>query len=414
MIKEKIYYLIEVKSQAPLSVGNGKDELTDHDLIRDSDGVPFIPATSIVGSCLHYLSKEEQDIVNPKKAGEKILSPFFISDAMLINKVKTSVRDGIKVDENKITVDGAKYNMEIIEYGTDFRFRIEITVRDNDDSKKMQEIVNKILANIDKGNILFGMKSKRGFGKVKIEKAFRRSFKKENLDELIEFKKYSSDSYEEYEINYDCIYDKLDTIEVNLTQLGGISIRSYSAKAGDIDFEHIKSNNIPVIPGTSWNGAIRKQVEYYNYKFEEQGFKYDTSKWFGFSENKKAQASNIIIEESIIEEGKEITLARNKIDRFSGGSADSALFNEKAWFNGNTRLTIKVAKEVNGEKNDYILGLILLTIKDIENGLIALGGQTAIGRGIFEVNDIKLNGDKINVDKFISKLASIAKVGGGI
>ena len=381
MIKEKIYYFVELKSQSPLSIGNGETELTDHDLIRDSKGMPFIPATSIAGACVHYLTSDEQKIMNPITEDGKIQSPFFISDAILLNTCKTSIRDGIALNENKITKDGAKYDMEILERDSEFSFRIEVTVRDKDETETMKAIVNKILASINKGNILFGLKSKRGFGKLKVENVYIKDFKDESID----------------------------TIEVELKQLGGISIRSYSAKAGEVDFEHIKSNGEPIIPGTSWNGLIRKQVEYYNEIFYKNGFKYDTEKIFGYVNENKGQASKIIIEESIIDGGKEISLTRNKIDRFSGGAADSALFSEKAWFNGTTKLTIKLPAQ-----NNYIRLLILLTIKDIENGLIALGGQTAIGRGIFEVENVYLNGELINLDDKISKFdcSELSKNGG--
>ena len=153
MIKEKIYYFVELKSQSPLSIGNGETELTDHDLIRDSKGMPFIPATSIAGACVHYLTSDEQKIMNPITEDGKIQSPFFISDAILLNTCKTSIRDGIALNENKITKDGAKYDMEILERDSEFSFRIEVTVRDKDETETMKAIVNKILASINKGNI---------------------------------------------------------------------------------------------------------------------------------------------------------------------------------------------------------------------------------------------------------------------
>jgi len=34
---------------------------------------------------------------------------------------------------------------------------------------------------------------------------------------------------------------------------------------------------------------------------------------------------------------------------------------------------------------DWMWGLVLLTLKDLENGFLAIGGQTAVGRGLFGV-----------------------------
>lgn len=50
-------------------------------------------------------------------------------------------------------------------------------------------------------------------------------------------------------------------IEVPLVMKGGISIRQYAAKKNEPDFVHITSNGVPVIPGSSFAGAIRHRVE---------------------------------------------------------------------------------------------------------------------------------------------------------
>ena len=409
MIKEKIYYLIEIENTSPLSIGGGIDDVTDSDILKDSEGNPFIPATTLAGVMLHYLNTEEQKVFVPKiaiKANNKtkeinVLSPFFVSDAQITKNTGVSIRDGIKVDENKITIDGNKYNVEILEAGSEFTFRMELTVRDNDDSAKMKQIVQKLLANINAGNILVGAKTTRGFGKLKIKKVFAKSFDVSNLAELVNFNKFNKDQYEEAKITYTETDDTYDTIEVILKQLGGINIRSYSAKKDDVDYRSICSNGVPVIPGTSWSGLIRRQVNYYNNEICKQGFtKGNIDEWFGYvkESNGSAKASSIIVEESGISNFKTFRLTRNKIDRFSGGSAESALYSEEIVFNGDTYLTIKVKKELNGQDNKYIIGLIALVIKDIANGLVAIGGQTAIGRGLFEVTDIIKNGTEIAYD----------------
>lgn len=409
MIKEKIYYLIEIETNSPLSIGNGIDDLTDSDLLKDADGNPFIPATALAGVMLHYLNEDEQKIFTPKINTEgrdiNIISPYFISDATLIKSTGTSIRDGIKLDENKITIKGNKYNVEILEAGSVFTFRIEITVRDNDDSEKMKEIIYKLLANINDGNILVGAKTSRGFGRIKINNIYEKEFNQENLPELVKFNKFNKDEYIKKEINYSNTDDIYDTITVNLKQLGGLNIRSYSARKGDVDYRSILSNGIPVVPGTSWSGLIRRQANYYNSEMYKQGFdQCNLDDWFGYVHESagrdipSAKASSIIVEESKIKNAKQFRLTRNKIDRFSGGSSDSALYSEEIVFNGNTNLTVKIKKNLDGKNDDYILGLLALTIKDIANGLIAVGGQTSIGRGIFKVTGITKNGMEIAYD----------------
>lgn len=415
MIKEKIYYYVQMELKSPLSVGNGNDFLTDHDCVRNGNGYVFIPATSLAGIFSHYLNEEQRKLFAPMKNGEYLQSPYFISDASVCydnsdNIVKTSIRDGVKLLENKTAEKSAKYDFEVVETGTKFDFRIELTIRDKDSSEEMKNIVDVLLNGLNNGEILIGLKSKRGYGKVKIVDVKSKSFEAKDLTSLLNFNKYDTNMYDTYEVKSEFAESRYDYLEVNLEQIGGLSIRKYSATANEADFEHIKSNGKPVIPGTSWSGLIRKQIK--NYLNEDMLKSLDVSidNWFGNVNpiKKVKQASNIIIEESQIENAKEITLTRNKINRFSGGATDRALFTEKAVYNGNTTLGIKVKKEIKRdgkiEKNTKVLGLIALTIKDIDNGIIALGGQTSIGRGLFKVNECRLNGEKFDLDQSISNI----------
>ena len=167
MIKEKVYYLVRIKTESPLSIGSGLEEMTDSDILKDSNGIPFIPATALAGVMLHYLNKDEQEIFTPEKNNEKILSPYFISDVILTKSNGISIRDGVQINDDKITVEGATYNIEILETGSEFEFRIEITIRENNDEQKMKKIIDKLLANFNAGNILIGSKAKRGMRKDK-------------------------------------------------------------------------------------------------------------------------------------------------------------------------------------------------------------------------------------------------------
>lgn len=412
MIKSKIYFYVRMELLSPISIGNGDDFLTDHDCLRNSKGIPFIPGTSLAGLFSHYLNEEQRDVFTPKLNGEYKQSPYYISDANVYlenpqDKVTTNIRDGVKLDENKTAEKGAKFDFEIVETGTKFDFRIEIVARDNDDISKMKEIVDIILNGLNKGEILLGFKSRRGYGKVKILETRIQKFEKGQIEELLKFNKYDINEYKTYQISDVKNQNRYDYIEVKLKQLGGISIRKYSAKAGNVDFEHITSNGKPVIPGTSWNGLIRRQLAEYLKSDLLYSSGVVLTDWFGKEKNKDsdAKASNIIIEESVINDAKKIELTRNKIDRFSGGAADRALFSETAYFNGTTVLGIKVKKSIKQDNdNSRIIGLIALVIKDIDNGLIALGGQTSIGRGLFKVENVTINGNQFDLDNAISKI----------
>lgn len=412
MIKSRIYYYVRMKLLSPISIGNGDDLLTDHDCLRNSKGVPFIPGTSLAGVFSHYLSDEMLALFTPKIGDEYKQSPYYISDANIVlddkkRNVSTSIRDGVKLKPDKIAEDGAKFDFEIVESSTRFDFRIEVIVRDHDNIDKMKKVVDVILHGLNSGEILLGYKSKRGYGKVKIEDVKIKEFTKNSLEEMLLFDKYQMDKYDQYSIPDIDNENKYDYIEVHLRQVGGISIRKYSATAGEVDFEHVTSNGKPVIPGTSWNGLIRRQIAEYLDDDIISNCCVKINDWFGEAKKRDTtgRASNIIIEESIIQDAKRIQITRNKISRFSAGVSNRALFSEVSYFNGDTVLGIKVKKSIEEDPdNSRIIGLLSLVIKDIDNGFIALGGQTAIGRGLFKVLKVTLNGNEFNLDTAISKV----------
>ena len=52
---------------------------------------------------------------------------------------------------------------------------------------------------------------------------------------------------------------------------------------------------------------------------------------------------------------------------------------------------------------DWIIGILLLAVKDLQNGFLAVGGQTSIGRGIFEANGtLKIDGEENKEDAYIA------------
>lgn len=412
MIKSKIYYYVRMELLSPISIGNGDDLLTDHDCLRNSKGVPFIPGTSLAGVFSHYLGEEMLALFTPKIGDEYKQSPYYISDANIVlddkkRNVSTSIRDGVKLKPDKIAEDGAKFDFEIVESSTKFDFRIEVIVRDHDNIDKMKKVVDVILHGLNSGEILLGYKSKRGYGKVKIEDVKIKEFTKNSLEEMLLFDKYQMDKYDQYSIPDIDNENKYDYMQVHLRQVGGISIRKYSATAGEVDFEHVTSNGKPVIPGTSWNGLIRRQIAEYLDDDIISNCCVKINDWFGEAKKRDTtgRASNIIIEESIIQDAKRIQITRNKISRFSAGVSNRALFSEVSYFNGDTVLGIKVKKSIEEDPdNSRIIGLLSLVIKDIDNGFIALGGQTAIGRGLFKVLKVTLNGEEFNLDTAISKV----------
>lgn len=171
---------------------------------------------------------------------------------------------------------------------------------------------------------------------------------------------------------------------------GGISIRKYSAEPNKADFEHITCNGKPVIPGSSWNGAIRARADEILEDLECSAEKRKNliDNWFGYvrqgSEGKQeACQSTVVFGESILEGSTKLAATRNKINRFDASTVEGGLYTEISYYGGTTNLQIKIRK-TDGYQG--LMGMMYLVTDEIKEGYLAIGGQTAVGRGIFIQN----------------------------
>ncbi len=259
---------------------------------------------------------------------------------------------------------------------------------------------------IQTGEIRIGGNKNRGFGRLSIEGIYQRAFRyqdSQNEFDMEEWRAFKKDAkclerygrpvaYADWKDRQEKGIEKYVKIKVPLRLTGGISIRKYSAKPDAADFEHITCNGDSVIPGSSWNGAIRadaKDILLSLGKTQEEtdGLMED---WFGMvsKDGKNAKQSMVVVGESIIdpEDSVRMPVMRNQINRFDASTKDGALYSEIACFGGTMTLELMVRKD--GQKAcRALLGLLSFVIEDIQRGYLAIGGQTAVGRGIFEADN---------------------------
>ncbi len=402
---ERIYYKLDIESESPLSVGSGANTNTDNDIIVDSTGVPFIPASSIAGVLRHYLSKktdrvtvnklfgyipDSREAYNRQKSGDeeyrKRQSLIRVYDALYVGKDSFFItnRECISL-ENKVAKNKAKFNLEALEAGAEFISYIELS------DKSYSDVIENAFSAIDSGVIRFGSKTTRGYGRVKIK------VKKKTItdsSEWLDFDMYDDKCWSSAsEIQLDDI--SKNTIRLKLKSVGGLSIRVYSTEPcisgkNMPDFSTISlKNGDPVIPGTSFAGTIR-------HRFEELAGKEKTENLFGFVHDKKTYGNNeackskIIFSESKLSNGEYKTVTRSAVDRFSGKVKRGALYTEKAYFYGETETEISFTREPTKDE----LMFLSICFADLNNGFIGIGGLTSIGRGLFNI--ISING--VNAD----------------
>lgn len=429
-----VQYALKLSVKSPVCVSGGEGEVTDCDVQRDFDGIPFIPGTSLAGALRGYLEEcMEKDVdgvdevFGDRKEKSGFMSSVKVSDLRFMEGDKGArviTRDRIRL-EKKLSVKGAKFDMEAIDAGAECQCFLLLTVREKSENKNFEGIVERALAGLMCGEIRLGADKNRGFGEFRVIKAKKKVFSKENIKEWLDFNR---EAFLEGEGN-DFVPEQPKesrylTIRVPLKQKGGISIRSYSVIPGEPDYAHITSNGCPVIPGSSWNGAIRSRVGELLSILKIGPVEAYLNEWFGYAEEKvgagknDAKQSDIIFSESVIEGGVDLFMARTKVNRYDASVVSGALYSEKSHFNGKLLMEIKVRrnyydqekklKKDDVEQYEPVVGMLLLAIKDIQNGFLAVGGQTAVGRGIFEEDGpIELCGTEKDEAYFISAVGAL-------
>ncbi len=407
-MKNHIYYRLEMKLASPLSVGDGKNESTDHDIVKNRNGTPFIPASSIAGVFRHTLdidTKLQNEIFGNIYGENSHNSKVIFYNAELSKGSSTSVRDSVKL-EKKVGVKGSKFDMEIIETGAELVTYLELPVCSESIVSSVEKMISELLA----GNIRFGAKTSRGYGKILIISLKKKTFDLDDeseLDAWLNFDVFNSEAWaDEAEYSVSKTGLSYTKIVLNLTQKGAISIREYftDAETNSPDYKHISLNDgTSVIPGTSWAGAFRDR--YCEFAGSE-----NAEKLFGYvRENNKTDVcrkSRIIFSESTVTDCIIKKITRNAIDRFSSAAKDAALYTEKTCYNGKTELEILLNNDVTDEEKNLLSAVIL----DLSNGFLSVGGLTSVGRGMFSVIGLTVNNeDRMNFlnPKDISQLLEV-------
>ncbi|RPI19843.1 MAG: hypothetical protein EHM58_00175 [Ignavibacteriae bacterium] len=423
MKKGKIKLTGKIELLSPLRIGSGEDNNTDIDILKDSSGKPFIPATSFIGVLRHYFinfndadEKEKEELtkfwgyhkiqgVNTKSTS--IQSSIKCSDLFVIDEIAvpvdelTSVREGVKIDiKTGMTVKEAKFDFEIAERGIKFDLNMIVDYKE-ENYKFLLKLMNTIKSELEAGNISIGSKTTSGLGKIKLIDPFLEVYDFSIKNDVIKWLKnengkgITKDYNEKFNLN-----TNMFSIDAWFKVKTSLIVKSYPSDPTMPDAIHIQSCGKDVLPGTSLRGAIRSRaIKILNTKFNGKSEKI-IDNLFGFvkegkqydkdgKEKDNSAKSRIIIEENLIDNCQAEIQTRIKIDRFTGGTIKGALMESMPLFNEEgteKEKSIRVSIKISNYKRDkaYEAGLMLLILKDLWTGDLPIGGEKNIGRGVLE------------------------------
>lgn len=410
--------------ETPAHFGNGDVVgVTDMSLLRDPrDGVtPLLTGASIAGALRSYLREVERGYGQEGQAkdlAERIfgqlerrhtVQSWLLVDDAFGKATGIELRDGVAIEPHTRTAeDKKKYDIELLAAGTTFDIRLEFL--ETSDNRDLLPALATALNGLAKGEIGLGQRKRRGFGRCKVSEWHVNRYELTTPAGLVAWLENDADNEQVGPDICDLLgvrrlaNDKREWFRLKATFRlpGSLLIRSSSSQPGNPDMVHLRSMRQdgmqPILSGTSLAGALRGQaLRIANGILSEKNATGLVDSMFGppMSEDRvdadraKSRAgrplpgsSRVVVEESIVQNVRNLVQSRVKIDRFTGGAFPTALFSEQPVF-GNDRSEITLILTLRNPQPAEI-GLFLLLLKDLWTGDLALGGESSVGRGRLE------------------------------
>lgn len=431
-IVERIVIEGELILETPAHFGNGDgDDITDMPLLVDAfDGKsPLLTGASITGALRSYLRSRQYGYRHPKpqnkadarkeneESNASLLfgglngydegeqSPLIVDDARGINP-GIEMRNGVKLNSSSRTAENdALFDMQLWQAGTKFPLRFELAIRATDNAAQIKTSLASALKGFKDGGITLGARKRRGYGRVRVDAWRVKIYNVKTPIGLIDWVENGGKSPSVAPTNDIntvlgtgvLIDDARRVFQMKATFAldGSLLIRSGGGredKGPDMVYlsaHQADGSTQPVLSGTSMAGALRARATKIAKSLDRLGnMRILIDGMFGAEMNNQRgnrasaspispTASRVAVREEIVKETvTNLVQNRVSIDRFTAGARDTALFNEQPVFGGEVIVDVQLA---NPKKEE--IGLLLLLLKDLWTGDLALGGESSVGRG---------------------------------
>ena len=328
-------------------------------------------------------------------------SLLIVDDAFAIQQAVT-LRDGVRINPATGTAwveeksvggqqrkEGAKFDIELLEAGTVFDLHFEVALTEKKTAEQVLPYLAMALSGFEQGEIRLGACKRRGFGQCRVDKwKVSRFHVADDPKDLFAWLETPPTQHRPDAVAGPIATvlvapdhtDEREFFEIDATlslHKSSILIRSGFGEADvgpDAEQLHgmVDGERKPVVAGTSWAGVIRHRALRIA-KTLAQGENGDPEQaeelvndlfgWMPVGRKEGGWGSRLTVDETAIEEGQLLYQTRVRIDRFTGGAYQGALF-EQAPVYGKANTSVRFRIHVRNPKPEEI-GLLLLILKDL-------------------------------------------------
>lgn len=429
------------EADTPLSIGSGNENpMTDALIATDVNGFPYIPGTTLAGLLRHSL--QDASFFGEHGEGDDGFGSRIIFteakitdlDSVVVEAYRDvpdefrselmslPIRQHVRIGHTGTGVDKGKYDGQILYKGTRFCFDMEMIVSSDEDYGRFKGVLDTLRSPYFR----IGGGSRSGFGKIKIVKILEKHLDLSKTDDLREYLDMSPRLDKDYtgwkELDKECVKGNGEWIRYEL-QLTPDDFFLFGSGIADkhVDDTPVREKYISwdgdkgsfreariLIPATSVKGAIAHRTAYhfnkiseiYSDRIELEDFDRHTGQFNeavcaifgawktsldrtsddGSKSRTEAMRGKVMFSDIFRDDSETKVLNHVKIDRFTGGTIDGALFSEEVTETEEKfRMEIFLSKEVKEEYAECFES----ALKDIAQGRLPLGGGSGRGHGFF-------------------------------
>lgn len=421
MYKHRYVAQIVLEATTPLKTASGKsDFIVDAPVLKDWNGLPMILGTSIAGVLRKEFKKEqkalENDIFGFENGSRLLVSNAHLLDEKQIlhhglgikNRSKfllkydnLPLREHTAINNKGVAKEHSKFDEEIVFSGSRFKFELELIGDEQDET-----IWREVLSLLNSPLFRLGGGSSKGFGEMKVISCLEQSYiLGQNYESKPSDLNVSEGISKRYESHQSSVIYKVAIKPDNFFSFGaGFG----DDEVGDISmYEEIVKWDRPegyfsekqiLLPASSLKGALSHRVAFHYNRLQKNFIENIDAIDDHIGENNFAVATLFGASKSHHYEGKGkalfsdifTTLDKNqvkifdhvKIDRFTSGAMDAALYNEKVNAQKDTwNIEIVLADDIS---DTHIKEAFEETLNDLCKGLLPLGAKVNRGHGVFE------------------------------
>ncbi len=397
-------------------LGGCSADTVDMVLLRDAvDGRPLLTGASLGGALRAHLTdrlygygsaegpRVQALFGAARSATDGSQSSLIVFDAWadLAADRFPEIRDGVKIDGRTGTAEEhKKFDLEVLPSGTVFAIRLDVLVEDTGNESELMSLLATAAQGLAPGEIALGARRSRGLGAIAARRWRARRFDlssgtgwlewltAEPLEPIVASTSGAGDlrtalqqAHPSAKIAADADRRERAIVDITLQAPAGLLIRGPAVRPDSPDTAHLTSGGRSIVPGTSLAGVLRSRALKIARLVRDS--ESDARAWvdhlFGFVDEGGrgiSAASRLRVSEAVLSGGTRIQGSRVRVDRFTGGTVDGALFDEEPEYKARFDVRIELRRPAAGA-----IGLLLLVVKDLLLGDIAIGGTSSIGRG---------------------------------